>query len=404
MMAALSAASSGLRPNIIIYEKNNRVGKKILATGNGRCNITNTDCRSDNYHGNNPEFIKTALDRFPPEHTIEYFNRIGLMCKITHGGRVFPYCEQASAVLDVLRFALARAGVEVRTGTHVVAAECKAKEEGFHLYLHTSAGEETVGCDRLIVSSGGKAAPSTGSDGGGFALLSSFGHRIIEPYPALTQLKTDTKIAASLRGVRVNGLVSVKERGSPQISVSDGEIQFTAYGLSGPAIMDISAAALKPHGDRNVVVIDLMPHMDDRELREALFIRKRRMSHLLAEDFLVGMLNKKVGQLLLKHSGIEKLSLQVKELGDTELSRLAKCIKGLEFSVKGHTGWEHAQATGGGVDTYEFSAMSMESKIVNGLFATGEVLDIYGDCGGYNLQWAWSSGHTAGLAAAEVRA
>ena len=398
MMAALTAASYSSGAVITIYEKNSRVGKKLLSTGNGRCNITNVECGTGNFHGNNPEFAKTAIDRFTPEDTIRFFESIGLMCKRTRGGRVFPYCGQASAVLDVLRFELERVGVKVLTNTEVIAVSRDKPAEGISLRLRTPAGDETRRCDRLIVSSGGKSAPSTGSDGGGFSILSSLGHLIVEPYPALTRLKTDTAIAAPLCGVRVNGRVSVCGHDSCETTLSEGEIQFTAYGLSGPAIMDISAAALMERKEKVTVVLDLMPHLSNRDLVLALAVRKERMSHLLAEKFLIGMLNKKVGQAILKRSGVVKLSLPVSDLCNTELSLIARLIKRLEFQVKGHTGWEHAQATGGGADTLEFSDSTMESKLVGGLFATGEVLDIYGDCGGYNLQWAWSSGRAAGRA------
>jgi predicted Rossmann fold flavoprotein len=405
MMAALTAASCNSDAVITIYEKNNRVGKKLLSTGNGRCNLTNTECDIGHFHGNNPEFVKAVIERFTPEDTIRFFESIGLECKLTHGGRVFPYCGQASAVLDVLRFELARAGVEIRTNTEVIAVSRDSAAEGLALHLRTSAGDDITRTDRLVVSCGGKSAPSTGSDGGGFSLLSSLGHRIIEPYPALTQLKTDTKIAASLCGVRVTGRASVIGHDSSEIAQSEGEIQFTAYGLSGPAIMDISAAALTGQNDKAVVALDLMPHLSNKGLVKMLALRKERLSHLLSLDFLVGMLHKKVGQVILKHAGVLKLSLPVCELCDSELLRLARLIKRLVFQVEGHTGWEHAQATGGGADTAEFSASTMESLLVSGLFATGEVLDVYGDCGGYNLQWAWSTGRAAGLAAtAEVRA
>jgi len=378
LMAALAAAKDSKSP-IVIYERNNRVGKKLLATGNGRCNITNTDCGVGNYHGEKSGFVKAALDMFSPDDTLKFFEDIGLMCTITRGGRVFPYNGQASAVLDVLRFAVENAGVEVRAGAKVNEVK-RDKTGGFRLSVSNSESEKTEFCDRLIISSGGKAAPSTGSDGAGFALLSSLGHRIIEPYPALTQLKTET---APLRGIRVNGRACV----AGTDVVSEGEIQFTAYGLSGPAVMDISAAALRG-GENAVVALDLMPHMNEGQLLGLLTERQRRLSYLsrLSDgDFLTGMLHKKVGQALLKHTG-------------RDLNRLARSIKRLEFRVKGHTGWEHAQTTGGGADTSEFNASTMESKLVKGLFATGEVLDIYGDCGGYNLQWAWSSGYVAGVA------
>jgi hypothetical protein len=384
MMAALTAAKSGGR--VVIYEKNSRVGKKLLATGNGRCNITNTGCDAKNYHGESPGFAKAALDKFSADNTLEFFENIGLMCKITHGGRVFPYNEQASSVLDTLRFAIENAGIEVKTDTEVIAA--KRMPDGFHLSLRDTEGEKTQAYDKLIVCAGGKAAPSTGSDGGGLELLASFGHRIIKPYPALAQLKTDTAIAAPLRGVRVNGRASV----SVSDAASEGEIQFTAYGLSGPAILDISAAALRA-GENAVVALDLMPHINERDLLGLLTQRQERLAYLSSVSdggILTGMLNKKVARILLKHAGAGGLE------------RLARMIKRLEFRVKGHTGWEHAQTTGGGADTAEFCDATMESRLVPGLFAAGEVLDIYGDCGGYNLQWAWSSGLLAGWSAARA--
>ncbi len=395
MFAAISAAYElGAGNEIVIFEKNTRLGKKLLATGNGRCNLTNMNCDVSNFHGSNVAFSKYALERFPPTKTIEFFQKIGLHSKVTHGGRVYPYCEQASAVLDILRLEIERLKIQVSDATEIVWVD--KKMDCFSVHSDNGACGE-FGC--VIVATGGNASPSSGSNGKGYEILKGFGHTVIKPYPALTQLKTDTKLAAGMQGVRMNANICVLNKKN-MIARSSGEIQFAAYGLTGSAIMDISAKALSVRD--SIVILDLMPEHSTGELIEILNIRKKQLSGLACENFLVGILNKKVGQVILKHIGIEKLSLYVNEMNELQISRIAEAIKGLKFSVLGHNGWENAQTTAGGANTNEFYFDSMESKLKKGLFATGEVLDIYGDCGGYNLQWAWSTGYLAGKKAAAI--
>lgn len=376
LAAAIAAAKSGA--SVTVAERNPRVGKKILSTGNGRCNFTNINAAEKSY---NSDFVKYAMEKFPPEKICTIFAEMGLLSRTEAEGRVYPVCGQASAVLDVLRMETERLGVRIITEFKAA----KIKKDGA-VFKVSVADERQLEADRVIVAAGGCAAPKSGSDGSGHALLRQMGHRITPLVPSLVQVRTDKGI----KGVRAYGKVTL-ENGMSEI----GEIQFNDYGLSGIPVFCLSKYVKK--GMK--VFVDLLPDMNENALSEYL---EKRSSQPLSE-YLVGILNKQLGQMLLKDCGFEKLSRSSADLSGAEVRRIANYIKNWRFTVSGTMPWENAQVTSGGADTSEFNPKTMESLKVSGLYAAGEVLDADGACGGYNLQWAWASGFTAGGAAADVQ-
>ena len=381
--AALAAAPMC---SVTIYESGERIGKKILSTGNGRCNLSNMNISEKHYHGENPDFIKNAMEQFGVKDTIAFFNSIGVLTKEEDEGKIYPYSNQAAAVSDALRMELERRNVHIVTGFEV-----KHINKGKNYFTITSYDGRSENADIVIISTGGKAAPSTGSTGGGYELLKDLGHHITSLAPSLVQLKTTTEIVKRLKGIKVNANVTLG-------NVSKGgELLFTEYGLSGPPIFYLSAY-LK---NQKHIYVDLMPEYTLPQIEKLLFSRRNLMSDETIESFLVGMLNKKAGQAIMKQLNIAPLSRLGSTLSKQELHMIAQTIKHWSFEITGTMSWNNAQVTKGGAKTSEFNSETLESKIVSGLFAAGEILDIDGDCGGFNLQWAWSSGYTAGIHAAE---
>lgn len=395
MAASLTAARAlGQNGRVALLERLDRVGKKLLATGNGRCNFTNMQVTVERYHGRNHIFCYEALQRYHPLSTVQFFRELGVVARVEEHGKVFPFSGQASAVLDGLRLALDQAGVQIITSCPVTQVD----KNGAFFYVR-GAGQ-TWRCQRLIVATGGMAAPDLGGHHGGYKLVTAFGHSMVPLFPALVQIKTDNGLTRALKGIKFNGRVSLFD-GNDLLDSGSGEILFTDYGLSGPPILQLSRA-LVDHvfGDMRVV-LDFLPEFREDQLRHHLWERRENLAHLTLEYYLAGLVNKKVGQLLLKRRLASPLSRPVVSLTESELAAVAATLKGLSLSVTGTVGWKQAQVTAGGIDTRDFEATTMESKLVDGLYCAGEVLDIDGDCGGYNLQWAWASGRLAGESAAQ---
>lgn len=379
LAAAIAAAENG--NEVTVFEKNDRVGRKILSTGNGRCNMTNIYADTVNYHGKNSGFVKGAINRFWVSETLEFFRDLGIWHKVEENGKVYPYSDQASAVLDVLRMRTETLGVIVKTKAEVKSV--RKNNDGFVIELYSGG---RFGADAVIVATGGKAAPDLGSTGIGYDILKSFGHKIIPTRPSLVQIKTETEIVKKLKGIKIQGSVTVGNR------TEKGEILFTDYGLSGPPVFSASA----DFDGRQDVYLDIMPEYTKEQLEKMLLERVNAMYSVTLENFFVGVLNKRVGQAILKYLKIEPLSRMSYELTETDIEKIASAMKKWRFKTEGTMSWNNAQTTKGGADTAEFNPNTMESKLVKGLYAVGEVLDIDGDCGGYNLQWAWSSGIIAG--------
>ncbi len=386
----------GLRARLLLLEKGPRVGKKLLATGNGTCNITNLHAKPSHYHGADPAFVRPALAAFPPTEAMRFFASIGVECAAREDGRVYPLPAQAAAVLDCLRLQAAARGVETRCEAAVRAL--RPEKGGFVLTLP----DGQVQARQVLVCCGGAAAPALGGGTDGYALLTACGHERTPLFPSIVQLKTDTTFLRALKGVRVDGTASLWLDGRALARETD-EILFTEYGLSGPAVMQISrhAAAWVQGGRRGRMeaVLDLLPSLGEQETRKRLAARRSLAGRTL-EDYFTGLVQKRLGQTLLRAAGFS-LSAPAASLTDGDVRRLAGMVKGWRIEVTGTRGFENAQVTAGGVSTAGFDPVTMASRRVKGLYAAGEVLDIDGDCGGFNLQWAWSSAHAAAHAIAD---
>ena len=373
ILAAIFAARGG--KSVAILEKNPRIGKKILATGNGRCNFTNINAKESDY---NSDFVKDALTYFPPGKTIEFFEELGLLSREEDEGRVYPRQEQATAVLDVLRLELSRLSVKVFT--EFDGDRIEKTKDGFKIF----AKNRSIEAKKVIIATGGMASPKSGSDGAGYKLLETFGHTKTKLVPSLVQLKTEKSVG----GVRAYGKVTTLSGKS-----NTGEIQFNNYGISGIPVFSVA----KYVNSGETVFLDLMPDFTEDEV---VGILKKRPKQTM-DTYLIGILNKALAHMILKECGMSPLSRESDTLSDKEILKIAKIIKSWSFKVTGMMPWDNAQVTAGGIELSEINPETMESKLAGGIYVTGELLDIDGPCGGYNLQWAWSSGALAGSEASK---
>ena len=387
MAAALSAAQY---PNtqVILLERQARVGRKLGATGNGRCNLTNLHAEASAYHGENPAFAAPALERYPVEETLNWFRALGLFTVAEDSGRVYPYYDQANSVVDVLRFALEKPNIRQELGFEVEKA--KKTSEGFQI----AGNGQTIDVDRLIIACGGLAGTKLGGSMSGYKLLRGFGHHCTRLRPTLVQLKTGWSGIAGLKGVRANCRAAIYHDGTAHRE-STGEIQFTEVGLSGPVMFEISRDACQGPGEW-ICKLDFLPGWEVEALLQELL--RRQETTLPASELLTGILHNRLGRVLTQAAGISP-NRQISELSKVQIQEAAAQVKCFEVTLTEPLGMDAAQVTAGGICTSEFDEKTMESRLVPGLYACGEVLDIDGDCGGYNLQWAWSSGRLAGACA-----
>ena len=390
-MAAALAAAQYPNTQVILLERQSRVGRKLGATGNGRCNLTNLHAEASAYHGENPAFAAPALERYPVEETLNWFRALGLLTVAEDSGRVYPYSDQANSVVDVLRFALEKPNIQQKLGFEV--EKIKKLPEGFQIL----GREESLVVDRLIIACGGLAGTKLGGSMSGYQLLRSMGHHCTRLRPTLVQLKTSWAGVAGLKGVRANCRAAIYRDGTLHRE-STGEIQFTEFGLSGPVMFEISRDACQGSGDW-IADLDFLPQWEEKELLHELL--RRQGTALPASELFTGILHNRLGRVLTQAAGISPQRL-ISELSREQLQEAAAQVKHFEVCLTEPLGMDAAQVTAGGICTSEFDETTMESRHVPGLFACGEVLDIDGDCGGYNLQWAWSSGRLAGACAGKV--
>lgn len=391
LMAAITAKKSG--KEVVILERKDRILKKVLITGNGRCNITNVNANISNYFGKNISSVENILNRFTSHDTMDFFNELGIVCNEENRGKVYPLSGQASSVVDALRFEAEKLGIKIETEFYVR----KIEKDGFKFRIY-SEDRKKIEAGRVIIAAGGQSYPELGSNGSGFELAKELGHSVTKLSPSIVQLKTEKYQVKGLQGIKTD--VAVTAYGdNKKICTYDGELLFTDYGISGNVVFNISF--VMPLYKNVEFEIDFMEKFDYNELYEMLKERKRILSHLTMENYFNGMINKKLGQFLSKVSGIEKLSKPVKDLNDSDIRKLCTVLKKYRVKILETTGFKNAQVTAGGVLLDEVNTETLESKIVKGLYFSGEVLDVYGECGGFNLQWAWASGHIAGENAAK---
>jgi len=412
-LAAAITAARLLKPHrigpVVLLERMDRVGRKLLATGNGRCNLTHTGADMKSYHGRDIRFALGALRRFDSEATIAFFHDLGMLCRTESDGRVFPYSLQANTVLDILRQTAADLSVDMRTGFEVasiqpseplfIGNEPLSEAAGFELF---SSGREHLHARKILVATGGCASPALGSNGSGFDILTALGHELVPPLPAIVQVTTETTLVKPLSGIKVQGRARLYIE-KTEIASDDGEILFTDYGLSGPPILQLARFVSQHLADGKPMhmVIDLMPEYEESAVGAILTEFISNSSGLTVGDALNGLLHKKVAQIVVRQAVQRPVTDPARSLTKDERRLLAAMIKNLPVAVTGTRGFAGAQVTAGGIATDGFRPDSLESKKCPGLYAAGEVLDIDGDCGGFNLQWAWASGVLAGRKAAE---
>ena len=375
--AAIYAKRENEENSVTVFERSDRVLRKLLATGNGRCNLSNTDISQRNYFSHSPECINKILSAFTPDEERQFFESIGvLFCE--ENGRIYPYSRRANSVSDALRLECEHLGIKIRTNCFI--EKILKKNDGFIIN-----GEFF---DKVIVSAGGFSAPSFGTDGNAFRLLKAFGHTITPYSYALAPVKVKENVK-QLKGIRAHASVTLLRDGKI-LRTENGELQFTDYGLSGIAIMQLSR--LMRENDK--ITVDLMSDYSYDALTELITKRKTTLSHLKMEDFLSGILHKTLATYILSSCHV----LVAENLTPNDISAICTKIKNLSFTVLSVLGKEHSQATCGGALLGEFSADTLESKKCPNLYAVGEVLDCVGDCGGYNLHWAWATAKIAGKA------
>lgn len=377
IMAAITAARMGSR--VVLIERNPQIGRKLLATGNGRCNLTNTHVTADRYHGADAEFIEAVIGAFDNRATMRFFEDLGLVLKEEDNGRIFPHTGQASSVVEVLKLELRRSRVHVMLDSQVKAVGRNASWE-VSLLDGTS-----VAADRLIVATGGRAAHHFGSTGDGLYWAEKLGHTLTPIHAALVPLETVEDWPRECQGTKVDAVVTATEC-DRTIGRSSGDVHFASYGVSGPAVMALAGTIAPLLPDSRIVLhIDLFPDMTEEQLRE---IVSRHAAYRTPEEKLAGLVS---GSLI-------PVILRLAVPGTDALPRL---LKDLPLTVSQLRRLKEAQVTAGGIDAREIDSRTLQSKLHSGLYFAGEVIDVDGDSGGFNLQWAWSSGFVAGHSASQ---
>jgi predicted Rossmann fold flavoprotein len=385
LVAAIVAAKSGVK--VKIFEKNNKAGKKILATGNGRCNITNKNIKTSNYHGSNPRFVNTAIDRFNTSTCEVFFESIGLHMSEGQNGRLYPASLQSSSVVDLLVYECKRQGVEILLNQEVI----DIVKEGEKFTLHVE--DKKYYSDFVLIASGGLAMPTLGASESGYKFAKKFGHTIIPTFASLVQLETKEDFK-SISGVKIQGAIEVLQ-GRERLAFASGDILFTNYGISGSAILDISRVANKllQYNDKVSVSIDLMSQYSKEQLKNILLKRAKKTDGKTTSLWLEGFVNSKLAHFLSRNIRVKNAD----DINTKDIVNLVYMLKNFKATIIDSRGFKSAEVTAGGVSTDEVNPKTFESKLQKGLYLSGEVLDIDADCGGYNLHWAWASGYSVGI-------
>lgn len=391
LIAAITAKRKNPALRVTVLEGLDRVGKKLITTGNGRCNITNLDLSLSHFHGENKDFCRHALSRFGYNETRDFFETIGVDF-VAENDRVYPASLQASSVVDALRFECDRLGIETILSCKVTDIK---KTDFFTLF----ANDKKIVAKAVIVATGlFSGGEKIGSDGSFFRILKNIGLSSVKATPSLVQLKTETDFVKQLKGIKVDAKATLLKDGKATSENTD-EVLFCDYGLSGPAILQISRESARDER-KYEVSLDLYPDTDKSVLTDRISKRIALFGQRNLEEFFTGSLNKRLGQVVLKYCGF-KLSEAVSTLTFKDAEKIASVLKDFRFKVTSNTGFLNSQVTAGGLSTRDFDDKTMMCKKIGGLFASGEILDIDGDCGGFNLAWCWASGSLAAESAVE---
>ncbi len=387
LVAAINAKRLHPKLNIAVIEKNPRAGKKLLATGNGKCNLTNLEALNHSYK--NKRFAEFAMNSYPPERVISFFESLGLLTYADSEGRVYPRSNTASSVLDALRFEAEKLGIAMICDTPVKEV---VKKNG----VFVINGEYET--QKILLATGGKASPTQGSDGSGYPIAKSLGHSITLLYPSLVPLTVKGDLVKTAKGIRARAVKLTLENGKV-LKDTEGEILFTENGLSGIASMELASAAEESLNGEKVKTfthVDFVPDLTFEDVYSHLKNVRKIKGECSCEALLVGFLPKQIGVMICKAEKLYNPDKTISSFTDSELKKIAASVKNLVFEVSGTKGFANAQVTSGGVRVKEINPETMESFICKGLYFAGEIIDVDGGCGGFNLQWAWASGLLVG--------
>ena len=379
LMCAIAKKNKNQHLKIAVLEKNDRVGKKLLATGNGRCNLTNENVCRERYTGSFTKQSEAVFKRYGCAELLDYFESLGLLTFKDSDGRYYPVSRQASTVLDVLRFNCENRGVEFFCKETVQSIK---KQSGFLI----KTDKNVFSAKKLVAATGSKAGPKLGGSGSAADILKNRGHKIVPFTPALCPIEVKSDILKSLKGLRAQAEVGIADR------TERGEVQFNEDNLSGICVFNLSLYT-RPN---DIITVDLLPDISNKELYDVLLKNKSLFSLQNADCLFTGILQKRIAQAVMKTAEIKDFSRPCTTLGDEELRRAANAAKSLRFTITGNAGFDRSQACRGGVQGNEIDPLTMQSRIDKNLYVCGEAIDLCGECGGYNLHFAFASGIIAG--------
>ena len=375
------ANSLNNQEGVVLFERGERLGRKLSATGNGQGNLTNLGVLDAEYFSveKNPlTHVQKIIRAYDDQSMTEFFRSLGVLCIADERGRIYPSGRQASSLTDALRFSLGRKGISIRLESQVT--KLNKKGEGFVLTLSTKSGEEKLYAEKVVLCAGGKAAKNFGTDGNAYALAQGFGHTVTRLYPSLVQLKTNTEYTKTLKGIRVNDGVITAKTPTRALTVQ-GDIIFTDYGVSGDAVFRLSAfIADEIENGQCLLSLDFLPQYTEEEIYALLRVKKAAFPDIAVGELLFGIVNNQVGRAVLRRA-------------ENDIRKAAAFIKAFPLTVKGSLGFDYAQVTKGGIPLSEVTE-NLESRLQKGLYFAGEILDVDGQCGGFNLQWAYASAKT----------
>lgn len=386
LMCAIAAKQKNKNISVAIIEKNDRVGKKLLSTGNGRCNLTHKDITAENFCGSFKTQCKAVFEKYDTDKLLEIFKNLGLLHFCDNEGRYYPLCKQASAVLDVLRFACDRLNVKIFCSENIRSI----RKNGNNFSVKTDENEFVS--KKLVIANGSKAAPKLGGNSSSADYLKNFGHFFVPFSPALCPVKVKSDVIKSLKGIRATAKAVLFDKNVKFVKEEVGEVQFSDNSLSGICIFNLSLYTKKDF----LICLDFLPDISDRELISLIYNNKKLFSDLTIDNLLTGILQKRLGQAVLKESEVTDFSRKCSTLSDSEIENIVRIIKNMCFPVIENCGFEQAQCALGGVSGREIDETTMQSKIMKNLYICGEAIDLCGECGGYNLHFAFASGLTAG--------
>lgn len=378
LVASIELLKKFGKGSVAVFDRLDRVGKKLLQTGNGQCNLSNDSEKIAHYHGENAFFPSSVLNKYS-KNIEPFFNSLGIPFT-SDNDKVYPLSKQASSVVDALRFKLESLGAVLNLSSEVSFV----KKQGNLFVVESKNGIRTIG-ENLIVCVGGKSQKHLGTDGSGYSILTTFNHSLTNLYPSIVALKTDTSKIKGLKGLKQK--VSAKAVANGKVlAETQGDILFTDYGVSGNVSFYLSSyLANEQNGE---LLIDFCQSLSVEEIESLILAKQKNCPYLTGEHLLLGIMNGKIASSVLRNSGFANLSAPIKDFSAREV---AKAVKGYKISVKGVLDFDSSQVTKGGIKTSEFNDETLESKLVKNLYACGEVLDVDGDCGGFNLKWAFAS-------------